>query len=454
MSAKSTWRIVGMSAGARFLVMPVTALLGIVATRLILDSYGQLAYVQYGLLVGLAGLLPFADLGLSAVVMNAVAQSPDVRADDELRRTLLASLRLLLISGAVIVLISAALTLAGAWPSLLGQGLMPRTGPWVAGACLALVGVGLPLGIGQRILTGLGKNHLTIIVTGIQSPLVLLALWIAVLADLPAGPVLGVLPYVAILLLSLVLTVLSGRLVGPTLASAATRVLSRDKGAKVGHVAWPMLVVMIATPLAMQTDRIVLSHVSEVGELAEYSLAAQMFIPIWALTNAAGLALWPVFARDRATGEETSPTRYGVVFGVIAATAAVAVSLASPWLARLASGGQIELGLDVLIAFSVLQILQAAKYPFGVYLTDAPGLRFQVWMVLAMLPVNLILSIVLARQYGAVGPLVGSAVGVLIFQLLANWWYAGRVLRRRRAEAAAAPPAEAASLSGPVSDSV
>lgn len=430
-----------MSAGARFLVMPVTALLGIVATRLILDSYGPLAYVQYGLLIGLAGLLPFADLGLSAVVMNSVAQSSDVRRDEALRRILLTTLRLLLVSGGVIVAVGVLLTLTGSWPRLLGQGLMPGSGNVVAGACLAMVGLALPFGIGQRILTGLGKNHLTIFLTGLQSPLVLLAIWGSITLSLSAGPVLAVLPYAVILVLAVALTGLAARLVNPSFTAAARQVFSRAKGDKVGHVAWPMLVLMIATPLAMQTDRIVLSHVSTVAELAEYSLAAQMFIPIWHLSNAAGMALWPVFARDRAAGEQRSPTAYALVFAGIAATAALCVSLASPWLARVASGGQIELGVDVLIAFSVLQILQAAKYPFGVYLTDGPGLRFQVWMVVAMLPINLGLSIVLAREYGAVGPLIGSAIGVLIFQLLANWWYARRVLRRRRTEATASDQA-------------
>jgi len=433
LSNRSTWRGIGISAGARFLVMPLTAVLGIVATRLILDNYGQAAYVQYGLVVGLASLLPFADLGLSAVVMNSVAESPDVHDDARLQRIFLTALRLLLVSGAVIILVAAVLTRLGVWPQLLGQGLMPSSGP-VAGACLALVGLALPLGIGQRILTGLGKNHLTIIVSGAQSPLVLLTIWVLVMLGLPAGRVLALFPYLALLVLAGVLTVWAARLVRPTFARAARRIFSRDRGDKVGHVAWPMLVLMVATPLAMQTDRIVLSHVSTLTDLAEYSLAAQMFVPIWGLTNAAGMALWPVFARDRARGAETSPTSFALVFAGIACTAALGISIASPLLARLASGGDITISWQVLLAFSALQVFQAAKYPFGVYLTDGPGLRFQVWMVLAMLPVNLGLSVVLAHALGAVGPVIGSAIGVLVFQLLANWWYARRVVRHRHEE--------------------
>lgn len=434
MSRKAVWRNVSMSAGARFLMMPVTAILGIVATRLIIDSYGQAAYVQYGLLVGLTSLLSFTDLGLSAVVMNSVAQSPDVHRDDGLRRVLLTTLRLLLVSGAATIVVSAALTLFGVWPRLLGQGLMPSGGGLVAGVCIALIGLTLPFGIGQRVLTGLGKNHLTIFITGLQSPLVLLAIWVTVVAHVPAGIVLAIFPYAAILLLAVALTLLSARLLRPTLGQAARQVPTRAKGDRVSHVAWPMLVLMIASPLAMQTDRIVLSHVSTVAQLAEYSLAAQMFIPLWHLSNAAGMALWPVFAKERAGGQHRSPTAYALSFGGIAATGAICVSVASPLLSRVASGGQIAISWQVLLAFAALQVFQAAKYPFGVYLTDSRGLRFQVWMVLAMLPVNLGLSILLGRAFGAVGPVVGSAVGVLVFQLLANWWYVRRTIRRSEAE--------------------
>ena len=35
------------SAGARLLVLPVSAILGIVVTRLVIDNYGQSAYAQY-----------------------------------------------------------------------------------------------------------------------------------------------------------------------------------------------------------------------------------------------------------------------------------------------------------------------------------------------------------------------------------------------------------------------
>ncbi len=74
-NSRQAWKKVGRSAGVRVLVLPVSAILGIVNTRLIIEHFGQAAYAQYGLLVGIGSLLPFADLGVSAAVMNVVAGS-------------------------------------------------------------------------------------------------------------------------------------------------------------------------------------------------------------------------------------------------------------------------------------------------------------------------------------------------------------------------------------------
>ena len=46
-----------------------------------------------------------------------------------------------------------------------------------------------------------------------------------------------------------------------------------------------MTVIMIALPVGIQTDRIILSHVTTSAELAQYNLASQMYTPIFALVS-------------------------------------------------------------------------------------------------------------------------------------------------------------------------
>jgi O-antigen/teichoic acid export membrane protein len=196
-----------------------------------------------------------------------------------------------------------------------------------------------------------------------------------------------------------------------------------------------MLVQMLALPLAMQTDRIVLSHRAGVDVLAQYNLASQMFNPIWAVISAGGVTLWPVFARARARGEALSPVSISWLFGAAAAVMAAVLALVSPWLASLASGGAITLGPLLLVAFLVLMSFQGLKYPLGMFMTDPAGLRFQALMVVLMLPVNLGLSWWLAGPLKAAGPVIGSVVGVGLFQYVAYAWY----VRRRTAATAVEP---------------
>ncbi|SNR41394.1 lipopolysaccharide biosynthesis protein [Blastococcus mobilis] len=428
----TVWRGMARGAGSRLVVLPVSALLGIVLTRLVIENYGRDAFAQYGLLVGIGALLPFADLGISAAVMNAVGAAPRPGQDDHVWRVLVTAFRVLLGSAAVLALVAVTLTVSGLWPTLLGAGLLPGSGPPVAMTCLLLIAAAMPVGIGQRVLAGLGRNHVSILVLGAQTPLVLGTVLVLMWWDVPIGPAVAVVAYAATLLLSVLLTVLAGRELRPALGRALRDVprWRTVRGARVFDVAWPMLVQMIALPIAMQTDRIVLSHRADAGALAEYTLAAQMFTPIWAVVSAAGVTLWPVYARARARGRQSSPVPMAGLFGGLAALMAGGVALASSWLAELASGGRILLGCPLVAAFALLMVLQGVKYPLGMFMTDSAGLRFQALMIVLMLPVNVGLSWYLAGSLGAVGPVIGSVIGVAGSQVLANLLYVRRKLRR------------------------
>ncbi len=439
----SVMRGIGANALARILVLPVSAVLGLVLTRIVLDSYGEGAYAQYVLLAGVGALIPFADLGISASVLNAVATADDPRDDRELELTLVSAVRILFGSATVLLAITATITLAGGWHAILGDGLSPTSGSSAAAWCFVVIAVTLLASFGQRVLAGLGKLWVVIAVNGLQTPLVLGTVLVLVAAGWGDGAYLAVIAYAATFLLTIATLVVASRQIRPTVGRALrdARRVRTVRGARVMDTAVPMLVQMIALPLAMQSDRLVLSHVASLDELTEYSLAAQMYNPFVGVIAVAGMALWPVFAKARADGvrSEVSPGRMALFFGAVALGLALVISLASGFLADLASGGEITLGLPLLVAYSCLVVLQAVKYPLGMYMTDARGLRYQAYMVVAMLPVNLGLSIVLARQWGAVGPVIGSTVGVLVFQVAANWWYVRRDLARLDAAAEGDP---------------
>ena len=118
------WAGIKRSAGARVGSLAVSAILGIFITRTIVEQFGLPAYAQYGLLIAIGSLLPFADLGVSAAVMNAVGGSDHPATDDRVHRVLVTAFRATTAAGLTIVLASIILTATGAWGSLLGSSLL------------------------------------------------------------------------------------------------------------------------------------------------------------------------------------------------------------------------------------------------------------------------------------------------------------------------------------------
>ncbi|MBC7594693.1 MAG: oligosaccharide flippase family protein [Kineosporiaceae bacterium] len=429
------WHVVGSTAGMKILVMGLSGVLGIVTSRLIIQNYGVENYAQYGLLASLPTLLPFADLGIAAVVINTVAGSVKPDEDEDVRRTLTSALRVLVFSGAIIVGLSLALLLLGWWPALLGGGLLPG-GDVVATVCLVLFGLTLPLSIGARVLVGMNRNPSQVGVQAVIAPLILLCVGGTVVLGIGAGGALAIFSYFAAMVSAVLCLVLAGRAVSPQLTRAIRAVphLRRDPGVRIRDTAWPMLVQMIALPIAMQTDRILISHRSDSQTLAQYNLAFQLFGIVLQTISAAGVALWPLYAKSRALGHIRSPARPAAVFLVGGLLLASIMAILSPWLARLVSGGVIRLDGWLLGGFIAFVAVQAVKYPLGMYMTDRRGLRAQVIPTLLMVPMSVGLSWWLISPIGAAGPVIGSAAAVAVCQILPMSWFVHRDLRARRLE--------------------
>ncbi|MFZ4893542.1 lipopolysaccharide biosynthesis protein [Plantibacter sp. Mn2098] len=429
------WASVSQTAVAKIVVMGLSGILGIFTSRMIIEHFGAPAYAQYGLLTSIPALLPFADLGIAAVVINAIAGSDDPKRDLQVRRSIVTAFRILTVSGAIIMLVAVLITVLGLWPAILGNGLMPDGGSIAAFLCLATFGFVLPLTVGQRILIGVGKTSTQVATQAIAAPVIFLGVWLFVVADVDAGPYVSVLSYVASGIVAAVCLWLSARSIRPQVWLAMKEVprLRSAPGVPAFALAWPMVVQMIALPIAMQTDRLLLSHLTDGPELAQYNLATQLFGLVIQTIGAAGLALWPIYAKARSAKRVESPLVPTLWFLGGGLALALILALISPWIAGFVSGGKITLGFPILIPYIVFVALQAAKYPVGMYMTDQRGLQFQVLPILCMVPLNLGLSWLLIPVFGAAGPIIGSAVSVAICQVVPNLWYVQRDLAKRRA---------------------
>lgn len=436
---ESPWRSVGSAAAMKVVVMGVTGVVALVTSRVILQHYGVEAYAQYGLLASLPALIPFADLGIAAVLINAAAEADDARRDERLRRTITSALRVLLVAGAIIAGLGLALSALDLWPAVLGPGLLDGGG-WVAGACLAILGLSLPLGIGARLLVGLGRTSAQIATQALTAPIILGLVAVSVLVSAPAGEHLAIFAYLAALVVAATTLGMAARAISPQLGRAVRDVprVRTAPGVRVIDVAAPMLVQMLALPVAMQTARILVSHLSGPTELADYHLGSQLFGIALQTIAAAGIALWPLYARARAADRVDSPFAATLWFLGGGLVLGGAVAVLSPWLVDLISAGALELDPLLVVAFVVFIAVQAAKYPVGMYMTDARGLRFQVLPTIAMIPIALGLSLWLIPSLGAAGSVLAVTAAVGLCQVIPNLLYVRSDLRARRAAAAPA----------------
>lgn len=429
-------RSVSGTAGAKVLTMACAGLLGITSSRIIIQTFGIDAYAQYGLLNGIRSLIPFVDLGVGAVVLNVVATSDDPRHSDQVLRALITSLRALVFSGAIVAAAAVMIGIAGWWPALLGQGLLDD-GSITATTCFVVFGLSLPLGIGVRVLIGLRRNTLQALLQGLISPIFLLGLILLVLCGVdPHGNFVALISYLAASAASLMLLIVAARLIAPQVQRALYRVprLISTRGTTVIGTAAPVLVQAIANPVALQSDRILLSHRASTIELAQYTFANQIFGLILQTIIAGGIALWPFFARARSQGEVLRVGRLSGGFLTASLAMGISLAFAMPVIERVAADGKVHLPNSILIAYILFVAVMALNYPPGMYMTDERGLRFQVLPILAMMSSNLLLSWILIPALGAAGPVLGSAAAILVFQVIPNTWWVRRDMRRRRVQ--------------------
>lgn len=407
--------------GARALTLALSMVCGVLTTRLVLGEAGVGAYALYNLLVALPSLLAFTDLGSGAAVVNSVSRSDDIRTDPLVRDQVTAVGRILIAFASVTMLLNVVLLATGAWGSLLGS-VGSRPGAELAAfACLTVFCLGVPIGLWVRIMLGLRRNHVVVLLQGLISPVNLLFVWV-LLHVAPSQPsLLALSSFVAAFLVTVVGLSLTWWSTRPLLREALARLPAwrRFPSVRVMDVGWPMLAQLLSFPLAVQTQRYVLSHLGGEQQVAQYGVVAQVFLSLNGLVIAAGVALWPHFNVRRHRGELTSgPYLLSALFaaGSVAA-GAVFLAFAGPVFGFI-SNGELEVGRGTILAFATMVTAIAALYPLGMFIMDTPGIRFQVVPTLAMAVSSVLLTLALVPVLGAAGPPLGTAVAIVCCQIV------------------------------------
>jgi len=402
--------------------MAISLVCGILTARLVVGEAGVAEYALVSLLVALPSLVSFSDLGAGAAIVNATATSEDVRTDRSLQRQATTVARIILMFAAAVAALDVLLLVTGGWTVVLGSAAEVPNAELAAFVCVGIYCATVSLGLWQRILLGLGRNPLVILLQGIISPLSLLIVWL-LLTTAPPGATsfLALGTFIATLTVALLGTLVADRLSAPLLRIVARTVLRprAHPGARVMDVGWPMFAQLLAAPLSLALPRFILAQTASTVELAQYALAGQVFFALGALVSAAGVALWPAFSRARSRGEiSRGPWRISALFGggIVVATAVVAAI--GPWFFAIVSDGEVAVPLTVVLSFGAMIALQAVLYPLGMFIMDKPGIRFQVIPALLMAASTIALTTVLAPVWGVEAPLLSNAFSVLVFQIV------------------------------------
>ena len=408
----------------RAATLPVAAVAGLLAARVTVSTLGVGGYAIFALVVGLAALNPIGDVGVGAAVTDAVARRHELGADGVQRR-LRTSLRVLMVVSLVVVLTVWALAALGLWAPLLG---VPRSQDVevAVAVSLTLFAVGLPLGLSTCVLLGAERNDIALAYQGGGGVVALLVVLLAAATHAPlwayvAGPSAG------LALTSLVAWPMAAKASGLSLSSAVRSAAVRSRpGARISHLAGPMLIITVTLPIAYQSDRLLLSHLSNLGQVASYSMGGQLFAPLAGMVASASMSLWPVFARRRVDRPVARHEliRLTAIFALVGLVLAVALVTVGPWVVQFVSKGKIEVGTGVFVAFGLLLVVQSSWFSTGMLLTDRDGLRFQAVTHVVMVVINLAVSALLAQRIGAAGPIIGSLVALVVAVWIPGMWRA------------------------------
>ncbi len=216
--------------------------------------------------------------------------------------------------------------------------------------------------------------------------------------------------------------------------AAVLRQLPRraHRGGRIREFAVPMLLIGLALPLAYQTDRMVLSWVTTLDVVAQYSVAAPLLTAALAVIGAGGGSLWAVFAerRDSASTTWSALTRLVGVFAAGGIVVGVGLVAVGPFVADFVGNGEVTAPRGVFVSFAVLVLVLAVWWPLAMYLTRPTDLRRQAWWHGGMVVTNVGASIPLAIWLGAAGPALGSALAAAVWLLIPGALRAHRLADR------------------------
>jgi len=409
-----------------------------VAFAIVPLALGYLGTEQYGLWMAVTSLvfmvLCFMDGGAANALVTATARAMASGGNAAVQRIHSAGFVLLTGLSLIIVVVAALIVPLIPWRLVFSlstdaQGLEAGTTMLVAIACVALAfGVQATM----KVRTGLQEIIPVSVWDGVATasaiPALLAAIWLEL--SLP-GLVLAVMGTPLIVRgVACLMFVMQRPQLRPRWADAeAARMRPLLAGGTV------FLVITMTQAIAIQSDQLLIAHFVGLEDVAAYSIQQRLFTIPFLLANLVFAVQWPALAAADARGEHdwvrvtfARTLLVSVCTGAIIATGLMVFNapILSLWIGdAITPSFTLVAGMT---AYAVLMVIVGACSTLLISL-DVRGP--QIWVSLAMMALNLPLSIYLIGEIGAAGAIIGTAVAFFICMVVPYAFIIPRVLGAR-----------------------
>jgi O-antigen/teichoic acid export membrane protein len=386
----------------------------LISVPLALHYLGNEQFGVFATLVATIAILGFADLGLGNGLVNAVADANG--RDDFLtaRRS---------ISTAFVLLTALAVALAGGfavlythvdWAGLLNvsaPAAASEAGPAVA-VLVACMLVNLPLGIVQRVQTGLQEGFRANAWNGLGAPVGLGLMAIAISFHLGLAWLVAATAGGLVLASAANFTIFFLRQrpdLRPVVRYFDPVVAERLLGAGVAF-----FVLQLGVVVTFQTDAIVLARILGPEAVTTYSVPLRLFLFVPLALSLVLAPLWPAYGEALARGDHEwvrqtlmRSLRLAVLASIVASAT---LGLAAPTLIHVWVGHAVSPGRSLVLAFTTFAVIISVSNALSMFLNGSHVIRLQAVLTGVMIVANLGLSIVLTRRVGISGVVWGTVI--------------------------------------------
>jgi len=439
---RARFRRIGFSVIASLIARGLSLVITIITTPLTLKYLGPERYAIWVTLSSITALLAFADLGIGNGLLNSISEA-NGKDDRAAAQKSLSNAFLMLTSLALLI----GIVLIALYPVIPWDKIYNVTSPLaksesgpVTAVFIACFLINMPLGIVQKALMGYQETYIDNVWSMVARIGSLIGIFLAVRLDL------GLVGLVIALVGLPILTTICEWVQMFWFRRPWLRPSLRNIDPKIiwflMRLGWMFFALQIAGTLAYNIDNLVIAQVISPEAVTNYSIPSQLFKLSTVFISLVSLPLWPAYGEaiarhDLSWVRKTFRLSLLINFASSALLSLILVVGGKP-IIRLWVGQTITPDLALMIALATWTIIYNVSSAFSMLFSAANAIRFQVVWALLMAVVNLALSVVLTRQFGAIGVVLGSIISYLVCIFPVYFWKVPRLFAELEARQIAA----------------